>query len=126
VPLAVRAANQQIVNRLHGVVMDAGPAPGYLPRMTRTTRDILQLLAILALTSLAAWSALGLRMQGDLSRVLKGTSEAYTTFEAFQSTFGTVGNDAILSISRSSKAAKLSGRPRSAASIERIASHTPR
>ena len=93
--------------------MDAGPAPGYLPRMTRTTRDILQLLAILALTSLAAWSALGLRMQGDLSRVLKGTSEAYTTFEAFQSTFGTVGNDAILSI----EAADL-GRPESFAAFE--------
>lgn len=66
--------------------------------MTRRTRDILQLLAVLALTALAAWSAMGLRMQGDLSQVLKGTSEAYQTFEEFQTTFGYVGGDAILAV----------------------------
>ncbi|SLN40642.1 efflux RND transporter permease subunit [Roseisalinus antarcticus] len=78
--------------------MDGSRRTPYLPRMTPRTRDILQLLAILAVTLLAGWTATGIRMQGDLSRTLQGTSETYQRFASFQETFGTVGGDAVLSV----------------------------
>lgn len=78
--------------------MDGPPATGYEPFMGRRTADIALMLAVLATLVVGAIAATGVRMQGDLSEVLEGTSAPYLRFAEFEETFGSVAGDAVLSV----------------------------